>query len=205
MLKEITLFELRYHLRKPTPYIYFALFFMLAFLAIVTNTLTGGQTVGRIYRNAPQLIISFMAFSTIIGSIAVAAIVGMAIYRELEHKTNAFFFTLPFSAAQFFFGRFLGSFLVVVFIFLGVGFGTALAASMPWLDPETVAPFNPFVFLGCLYRLCAAKLADDFLLALFFSDPYPKNNRRLHRCHDPVYHLSPRIGEFQSPVSERIQ
>jgi aminopeptidase N len=53
----------------------------------------------------------------------------------------------PVRKFDYLFGRFTGAFLAVLLAFLAVPLGFILGSVMPWVDPETVGPFNPGAYL----------------------------------------------------------
>ena len=147
----VFLFELRYWLRRPTTYIYFAIMFGLAFLFMTTDAVTIGGSVGKVLKNAPFVIARTTAILTFIGTIITTAIAGTSILRDFQVKSHELFFTTPLTKVSYLGGRFLGVIAVMVLAYVGLLLGMLIGTWMPWLEADKIAPFsfasywNPFV------------------------------------------------------------
>ena len=60
MFLEILKFELRYRMKRPATYIYFAIIFLLCFLAVTTDYVQVGRGSGQVKENAPIVIANMM-------------------------------------------------------------------------------------------------------------------------------------------------
>lgn len=143
MLFRIFKFELSYRLKRPATWVYFGLMALLAFGAIAWEDLTIGGGAGQVKDNAPVVIALMMLTLTAIpGFLIVSAIMGVPILRDYEHQTSSMIFTTPIRKTDYLLGRFLGSFAIVVWVFLGALLGVMIGAQMPWLDPDRLVPFE---------------------------------------------------------------
>ena len=167
MLWEIFKFELKYRSKRPATYIYFFIMFLLPFLAAAWDDLTIGGASGQIKENAPHNIAFMMLIvSAIPGLMLAAGIMGVPVIRDYEHKTTSLFFTNPITKFQYLTGRFLGSFLTAAFVFSGMVWGMALGHLSPWVDPETLLPFEIGNYLHPFFTLILPNL---FIMSgLFF-------------------------------------
>ena len=140
---EIFKFEILYRAKRPATYIYFAILFFMAFLAITTDVIIIGGSAGQIMANAPTTIVFFQVIlSAVIGVLLASAIVGVPVIRDFEHHTASMMFSTPINKYQYLGGRFLGSFVTLLFVFLGIFFGMALGFLMPWIDQDKLLPYN---------------------------------------------------------------
>ncbi len=140
---EIFKFELQYRSKRPATYIYFLILFAMAFCAVTTDVISVGGSAGQVKQNAPTTIaFFFIILSVIPGLLLASAVMGVPILRDFEHKTASMLFTSPISKYDYLGGRFLGSLVVTVFIFLGIFLGLALGLLMPWIDQEKLLPYN---------------------------------------------------------------
>ena len=140
---EIFKFELQYRMKRPATYIYFAIMFLMAFLAITTDVIRVGGAAGQVKENAPTTIAFFLIILSVIpGLLLVSAVMGVPILRDFEHKTASMIFTTPTTKTQYLGGRFLGSMAITLFIFLGLFLGLAIGYLMPWIDQEKLLPYN---------------------------------------------------------------
>jgi ABC-2 type transport system permease protein len=134
-------FEIRYRFSRPATYAYFGMLFAIAFLLF-----GGGFTPAseKVYHNSPYVIASLQSIISIFGVLLASAIMGVPIYRDLEHKTGTFMFSYPLTKAAYFMGRFWGSFVVLLFITTGVMFGmyfgSLIGAATGWTEAGRYGP-----------------------------------------------------------------
>ncbi|MEJ8803229.1 ABC transporter permease/M1 family aminopeptidase [Pontibacter sp. H249] len=154
MFKEIFLFELKYRLKRPATYIYFGLLFLMAFLAMLglagafgASVIIGDASGGKVYANSPYQINWIVTLLSWFGVLVTSAMMGTPIFRDFEHKTHSLYYTTPISKAGYLFGRFLGSFLITLLVFLGVAVGAWAGTVMPWVEPDKIGPFNLMWYL----------------------------------------------------------
>jgi ABC-2 type transport system permease protein len=167
MLRHILAFEFRYQLRQPLFWISVGLFFLLTFGAITTDAIQLGGSIGAVNRNAPFVIMQMLAVMTAIGTFLTTAFVANSIYRDVESRTDAMFFSLPVTKRAYLLGRFGGSLLLANVVFLGVVLGVMIGSLMPWLEPERVGPFLLGPYLQAMLYFVVPNL---FLTgAIFFS------------------------------------
>lgn len=157
MFLPILLFELKYRLRRPATWIYFLLLFLMAFLLVtaagggfgtgVTISLGGdGQTVKI---NSPFSVTITTTILSVFGVIIASSLMGNPVYRDFEYRTHSLFYTTPISKFGYLAGRFLGSYLIAVLVFSGIGIGAALASIMPWVEADRFlasAPLGTYVW-----------------------------------------------------------
>jgi ABC-type transport system involved in multi-copper enzyme maturation permease subunit len=180
MFREIFRFEVGYHLRRPSTYLFFGILFVLAFLTIASDALSGGAGT-RVLRNSPYEISRSMLILTMIGQVITAALAGTAILRDHDHKTHELIFTTPITKLGYFGGRFAGALVAMLLVYAAVPLGIAAGTLAPWVDAEKLGPFvaahyaSPFLVL----------LLPDvvFISALFFAAGV------LLRSHFAVYTL----------------
>lgn len=140
---EIFKFELQYRAKRPATYIYFGIMFLMSFGAITTDVIQIGGSAGQIMANAPTTIaFFFIVLSAIIGMLLASAIMGVPVIRDFEHKTASMMFTSPINKYQYLGGRFLGSFVTLLFVFSGAFVGMALGFLMPWIEQDKLLPYN---------------------------------------------------------------
>ena len=151
-MKEIFLFELKYRLKRPATYIYIFMMFLIPLLLAVFE-----KSVTAEFTNSPSAIVSVLGGLSIFALFFYAAIMGVPVYRDEEHKTAQTYFTYPISEKSYILGRFCGSFTIVTIMNLaamfGAIFGFVLGALLDRPDYGTYADFNfwsyffPFLYL----------------------------------------------------------
>ncbi|WP_027002971.1 M1 family aminopeptidase [Hugenholtzia roseola] len=156
MLLETIRFELQYRFKRPATFLYFAIIFLLTFLAFSTDAVIIGGAAGAVKINAPTNIATILLIITAFFMMITSAIMGVAVLRDFEHKTDALLFTTPMAKRDYLFGRFIGSFLILIFVFSGALLGMIAGSSyVLWFgDAQKLQPFNlwhfvqPFLLFG---------------------------------------------------------
>ena len=147
----IFLFELNYRIKRPATWVYFAMFFLFAFLAMVTDKISINGGTGNMFRNAPATIESYIAIFMAFGMLVISAVMGNPVFRDYEHNTHHFLFSYPFGKWEYLLGRFFGSMVICCMIFLSVPFGLSLGATLSpmfgWMPPERFCNNSPLVYL----------------------------------------------------------
>ncbi|MGK2856422.1 MAG: ABC transporter permease/M1 family aminopeptidase [Thermoanaerobaculia bacterium] len=167
MFSEILKFELRFQLRQPIVWISMAIFCILIFLAITTDNVTIGGSIGAVNRNAPYVIVQMLSIMSIIGIFVTTAFVANVVNRDFELNTHSLFFSTPIRRRDYLGGRFFGALAVAFLIFLPVAGSIWFGSQMPWLEPERIGPFMAGPYLYALFFMVLPNLF--FMSAIFFS------------------------------------
>ncbi|MGE0553009.1 MAG: M1 family aminopeptidase [Gemmatimonadales bacterium] len=147
-------YEIRYHLTRPITWLYFALFLAGSFAVAATDMIQAVGASGLVMRNAPWVIVRATLLVVTVGQIIVAGLVGSAILRDYQYQTHELIFTTQITRFAYLGGRFVGAFLVMVLVHLGIPLGLMLGTLMPGLDPTKLLPldlaayFVPFVTIA---------------------------------------------------------
>jgi len=149
----IALFELRRRVKLVSTWVYFGIYFALAF--IVFNAAAGAFDSlvfsvgggGKVLANAPHTLAMMLAFLSYTGVVIIGSTMGQAVYQDFAHGTHTLFFTAPISQGQYLGGRFLGAYLTLLLVFSSLGLGAFLASLMPWLEPHLLGPNRADAYL----------------------------------------------------------
>lgn len=141
---EIFQFELRYRMKRPETYVFFG--FLLLFSIVGVDFIFQGVELGLLKKNAPLVIAKTMAAITGIFMIIASMVMGVPVLRDFQYGTNALLFVNPITKRAYVLGRFLGSFVVILFIFSGLPFGMMLGTQMPWHEMGELLTFNPWTY-----------------------------------------------------------
>ena len=174
---EFFTFEMKFRLKSLSTYVYFLLWFTLAFLCVSAEDF-GFAGNGKVLLNGPATNTSEFAFLTLYGSIVIAAIFGTSVLRDFQRDTYQLLFTKPITKFAYLGGRWLGSFVTCVFCFSGLVFGQLAGTLAPWADHTRIAsghlwwyiqPFLTFVvvqifFLGALFFTISALTRKLFVV-----------------------------------------
>ncbi|MDX2030751.1 MAG: M1 family aminopeptidase [Blastocatellia bacterium] len=154
MFLEIFLFEIKFRLKRASTYVYFAIWFFMAFFSVSVRQFGPGSTGGKVFVNSPYVIVQLVTSLMVFGLVVVSGIFGTSIYRDFEEGVYQMFFTKPLRKLDYLGGRWLGSFVITVLIFSGMVLGLLIGKFMPWADPERLMPINlwfhlqPFLLFG---------------------------------------------------------
>src|SRR5215510_15880355 len=126
MFWELFLFEIKFRLKRVSTYVYFSIWFFMAFFSVSVRQFGPGSFGGKVFVNSPYVIAQVMSSLTAFGLVVISSIFGTSIYRDFEQGTYQIFFTTPIKKRDYLGGRLLGSFAVTVMIFSGIIFGLIL-------------------------------------------------------------------------------
>ncbi len=154
MFLPIFLFEIRYRLRRPATWIYFSLFFLLAFILMLGaagafgngSVVLGGNTPN-VHANAPGPINFYIAILSWFGVLVASALLGNGVYRDFEHRTHSLFFTTPITKWGYLGGRFLGSLVVAIGVFSALALGLWLGTYWPTAEAVKIGPNHLLYYL----------------------------------------------------------
>ncbi|PRY90700.1 ABC transporter permease/M1 family aminopeptidase [Mongoliibacter ruber] len=141
-------FEIRYRLSRPATYAYFGALFAVAFVLLGGGFTPAAETV---FHNSPYVIAQLQVTISLFGVLLASAVMGVPIYRDLEHKTGTFMFSYPLSKFAYFMGRFWGSFVVLLGItsgvMLGIFVGSIIGGTTGWTDADRYGPHELMNYL----------------------------------------------------------
>lgn len=178
MIWSIAGFEIKKRFRQLSTYVYFALFFTLAFLVVISagGAFPGIEVVAssgeKTWINSPVVLAVLISVVSYFGMITMAGIMGNAIYQDFQSRVFPLFFTAPISKWDYLLGRFVGALLVLVFIFSSLGLGAWAGTLFPGVEPALFGPnrleafVHPFLiwvwpnlfFVGVIFFILAAAL-----------------------------------------------
>jgi ABC-type transport system involved in multi-copper enzyme maturation permease subunit len=133
-------FEIRYWLRSVMLWVFTGIVALLILLAMSTDQVTVGGTIGNTFRNAPFVIQQYYSIMWVITLLMVTAFVNSAASREFAYNMHQIVFSTPIRKLDFLLGRFLGSVVISTIPVLGVSIGALLAPLMPWAEADRFGP-----------------------------------------------------------------
>ncbi len=148
MFKEIFLFELQYRIKRPATWAYFAILFLFGILIGIFADTPGSE---KVFANSPQAIATMMLTISLFGTMISSAVMGVPIYRDIEHQVRHYYFTFPISEKGYLMGRYLGSLLILFLIGFGFHFGLMAGFTVgPYLgyaEPDRFGPFSLWYYI----------------------------------------------------------
>lgn len=145
MWYEIFKFELIYRFKRLDSYLFFIILF--GFSLIAFDFIFETQNIGQVKENAPYITTKIMAWTTGIFMMITSMIMGVPVLRDFEYKMSALLFVNKISKFDYLFGRFLGSFFVLVLIFTALPIGMMAGEFLPWRDPDKLLPFQTWAYV----------------------------------------------------------
>src|SRR5688572_3953195 len=128
--KAIFRFEIRYQLRQP---LFYLVTFALSVMLFIGGTGSGAS--GRLYLNAPAVILEQLIKWIYPVLFLLTAFVASAAVRDFERRTSELFFSKPISRFDYLTARFAGTMVVCTLAYLAGAGALAASAFMPGLDP----------------------------------------------------------------------
>lgn len=166
MFWKIFTFEIKYRIRRPATYVYFMILFLFA---MFTGIYGDGPSSEKAYVNSAYWIGQLLVLISIFEMLIASAVMGVPVYRDIEYKTKDYFFTYPITENGYILGRYLGSFVILVFISLGVNFGYILG--LPFglaTDNFEAERLGPFVFYHYFYNTLVFTIPNLLLTGTLF-------------------------------------
>ena len=166
MLASIAGFELNYQLKSPTFWVSFIIFLLLGFamLAAPQISIVAGANV---HKNAPLVITMALSALTLFFMFVTTAFGANVVIRDQETAFGPLLYTTRISKSDYIFGRTIGAFLVCAICLLSVPIGIMIGSAMPWLDKDTLGPFNIFYYAWPYFIIALPTVL--FLVAVFCS------------------------------------
>ena len=165
MLLEIIKFEWAYRKGRPATWIYFAIILIIPIILVSTDAIKimgGGEQTKE---NSPAGIASLEIAFTYLFVMITSAVMGVAVLRDFEFNTEALMFSTPIKKFDYLFGRFVGSFMVLILIFFAMILGFTIGEFMPSRDVTKLLPYS---FWHYLQPFLVLVLPNLFFTGAFF-------------------------------------
>ncbi len=122
------------------------------------------------YTNSPNAVVGVLGGMSVISLFFYAAIMGVAVYRDEEHKTAQTYFTFSVSEKNYILGRFLGSFTIVTVMNIGAVIGAMIGFSIgAFLERPDYGVYMSFNFTSYLLPFIYLLTFNAFFIgSLFF-------------------------------------
>ena len=147
MWREFFSFELRHQLRQPLLWIAAVVMALMAFGASSSDAIQIGGAIGNVNRNAPVVIVQFLAAFTLLSMLIVAMFIAGAVLRDHEIGIADMLFATPMRKRDYLFGRFAAGYVACLAIYVVIAVGLMLGPLMPWVDTARVGRFSLWPYL----------------------------------------------------------
>ncbi len=166
MFGKIAGFEFRYQLKSPVFWVVAGVFFLLTFGFVASDVISIGGG-GNIHENSPYAIAQTHLILSIFYMFVTTAFVANVIVRDDETGFGPILRATRIRKFDYLYGRFTGAFAAAALSFLAVPLAIIIGSAMPWLDPETLGPFDPRAYLFAYFVLALPALL--LTSSLFFA------------------------------------
>jgi ABC-2 type transport system permease protein len=140
MFGSILKFELGYWFRGWMVVIFTLILAALFFGAASSDNIRIGGAIENTNRNAPYVVQTYFAISSILTLLMTTAFASAAATRDFAYNTNQIVFSTPLKKLSYLLGHFFGSSAAAIVPMLGISIGLLLASLMPWNEPERWGP-----------------------------------------------------------------
>lgn len=173
MFSKILSFELKYRFKRPATWGYWVVMFLFAgLLALFGSVSIGGGSSEKVFINGPASAGVLIAVLCVFAIMVATAVMGVPVYRDIEHKTQNYYFSYPISEKGYLMGRFMGSFLTLLFIGSGmiVGHIVGCWAGKTFEIGDNIERVGPFSLINYLWPYLVVGVPNLFFAgSLFFS------------------------------------
>ena len=139
-------FELAYQVRRPWPWLCFALLLVLDFLMTRDGTLAEALHA-EFFVNSPFAVAKTAVFGSLLWLLLAPAVAGEAAARDVATGMYPLVYTTPVSRAAYLGGRFLAALALNAVILLAVPAAILLAVYLPGVDAALIGPFRPAAYV----------------------------------------------------------
>jgi hypothetical protein len=167
VLGTVLRFELRSWFRRPLLWLFFGVFFLMAFFAVASDAVTVNGGSGPVHRNAPVVLATLMGVLTAIGQVFTTAVAGTAVLRDAQVGAQELLFTTRVGRGAYLGGRFLGAFAAMACIYAGLPLGLLAGSVMPWVPADALGPVRPWHVAQPFLVIALPNLV--FVSGLFFA------------------------------------
>ncbi len=152
--------EMRYFLTRPMVWIFLGIVSLLVMGAVSSDQVQIGGGVGSVYKNSPSVVQNYYGLMSLICLLMTTAFMNAAANRDFSTGMHQFVFTSPIRRRDYYFGKFIGAFLVALIPLLGVSIGALIGPLMPWAQPER---FGPIIWSGHVQGLISLAIPNTLI------------------------------------------
>jgi ABC-2 type transport system permease protein len=165
MFLDFLLFELKLRIKSISTYVYFLLWFLVAFLSVAAEDF-GPIGAGKVLLNGPYSTLQIFTQLSAFGIIVMSAIFGTSILRDFQRDTYQLIFTKPITKFAYLGGRWAGSLIITLLIFTGLPLGEIVGCFAPWADHTRIGAIHLAMFARLYFSFIAIQVF--FIGSLFF-------------------------------------
>lgn len=155
--------EIKTWLKSPMLWIFFLIIALLVFGAVSSDQIQIGGATTSVKKNAPSVIQQYYGVMSLIALLMTTAFMNATANRDLESGFSGILFSYPIKRYGYFFGKFLGAYLIALIPLLGISVGALIGPLMPWADPNR---FGPLYWDGHIQGLLTFGIPNTFIIGV---------------------------------------
>ncbi len=132
--------ELKFWLKAPMTWIFLMVNTLLVIGTVASDQVSLGGGIGNVLKNSPYAIENYYGVMSLLGMLMTTAYMNATANRDFSTGMYQFIFTTPIKKHHYFFGKFMGAFLVAIIPLLGVSLGSLIGPLISSLSPERFGP-----------------------------------------------------------------
>ncbi len=144
-------------------WIFFLVIGLLVFGAVSSDEIQIGGASSSVKKNAPSVIQQYYGVMSLIALLMITAIMNATANRDFDSGFSSILFSYPISRSSYFFGKFLGAYLIALLPLLGISVGALLGPLMPWADPNR---FGPVYWEGHIQGMLCFGIPNTFIIGV---------------------------------------
>lgn len=145
--------EIKHWCRRPMLWIFLGITTLLVIGAQSSDFISIGGVAELVNRNAPSVIMNLYGIMSTLVILMVTAIIHNTASRDYDTRMSDLIFTSPIQKYGYFFGKFIGVFMVSLIPVMGISIGMLIAPFMPWAPVEQYGPLYGWVHMYAFLTL----------------------------------------------------
>lgn len=171
---EIFRFEVKYHLQRPSTWIYFAAVLGLL-LMVADEFIDYARTIGGVLLHSPMTVADLTGFSNKFGLLLIAALAAAGAMRDIQARMDALVYTTSINKLTYIAGRFFGVFFIACILLIVTTPLSLLIANYTYgIENELFGPLNILAYVNAILFLTIPNVfvatAVSFSMVLLFRD-----------------------------------
>ena len=146
MLGTIFSFEFKRWFKNLSFYLYFAVFFVLAFFLMASATgyfdFLGATTASNTIVNSPLAINGILNGLSQLVYFIIPTVIGATVYRDFKYNTHTILYSYPFNKFDYLAGKFLSGFFITIIITFSIGLAFLFATVLPFANQSLLGPIS---------------------------------------------------------------
>lgn len=155
--------EIKTWLKTPMLWIFFLIIGLLVFGAVSSDEIQIGGATTSVKKNAPSVIQQYYGVMSLIALLMTTAFMNATANRDLESGFSGILFSYPIKRSSYFFGKFLGAYIIALIPLAGISVGALIGPLMPWADPNR---FGPVYWDGHIQGMLTFGIPNTFVIGV---------------------------------------